>query len=70
MRRLSARRRRVVVLSGSVAALGGLEPLLGPRHAYFFSGVLKYSDNMATDLLSAFLALAHDIVVSTLAREK
>jgi hypothetical protein len=34
MRRLSAQRRRVVALSGSVAAMGGLEPLLRPEHPH------------------------------------
>lgn len=33
MRQLSARRRRLVSFSGSVAAMSGLGPLLFPRHS-------------------------------------
>jgi hypothetical protein len=32
MRRLSAQRRKVAALSGAMAAVGGLEPVLRPEH--------------------------------------
>jgi len=42
MSELSPRRRRIVVMSGSIAALSGVTPLLLKDHPYVRTGVLVW----------------------------